>query len=198
MLLVFLAQTAQYILRFGFCGLVDCDRLKTTLKRRILFYMRAVFRDSGCADDLELSPRKGGLYYVCRINSTLSRTRAYDHMKLVYKEDYIGVLIYFLHNVFHTFLKLSAVFSSRYHSRKVKRDYSLVQKIFGYVSGVYPLCESFHHSGLAHARLTYQAGIVLHTSGENPYRVFGFSVSADYRIKLSFRGICAEIPCVER
>ena len=166
--------------RFG-----NDHRLETPLKRRVGLDIFAVFVKRCRAYAVYLSARQHRLEDIARVHCAVGLSRPDDGVYLVDEKDYPALACLDLAEYgFKTFLKLAAELCARNKRAHVERENSATLEIFGYVAAHYTLCQSLGYCGLAHARLTYKAGIVLGLTGEDADDVSYLLVTSYYRVEL--------------
>ena len=117
-------------------------------------------------------------------------------MKLIYEKQDAFILPYLINNIPYTFFKFTAVLASGYHSGKVEHHYTHALHTLRYVSGDYPLGQSFSDSSLADAWLAYKAWIVLRPAAQYLQYTVCLLFPADNRVELSLSSQSRQIPAV--
>ena len=85
-------------------------------------------------------------------------------MHLIYKEDNIALLFYFLYKSFTTALELSSELSTCNKCGKVEEVKLLILNMERHISANYPLCDTLGNGWFTNARFAYKAWVVLLTS----------------------------------
>src|SRR5690606_12802292 len=119
-----------------------------------------------CAYALQVAAGQGRFEYVGSIQRSGSATGTHYGMYLVYEQDHVTVLFQLVHDRFHTLFKLAAVLGTCHQGCKVQADNALVEQHTGNLTLYDTQRQSFYYSRFAHARLTYEYGVVLFTAGE--------------------------------
>ena len=192
-LLILLAQALQDLQRGLLTGLAHGDRLETALQSGVLFDILAVLVQGRCADDLDLAAAKGGLEDVGGVYRSLGGACAHNGVQFVDKEDDVTVLPGLLHHLLDALFKLAAVLGASHHAGQIQRQQLLVQQIFRYIAcGDLPR-QPLRDGGLADARLTDQAGVVLRAAGQDLNHALDLLIAADDRIQLALTGIRRQV-----
>ncbi|MMZ65956.1 hypothetical protein D1872_284040 [compost metagenome] len=105
-----LFDTAHDLQRFVGIGLVDFDRLETSLQRRIFFEVFTILFECRRTDGMQLTTCKGGFEDVCRIHTSFTRTGAHYGMDLVDKEDDVAIFFHLFDDRLESVFELTAVF----------------------------------------------------------------------------------------
>ena len=156
--------------------------------------MSSIFRDGGGADNLQLSSGKGGLEDIGGVYRSLCASRADDHVKLVDKENDVGILSYLLHHAFHTLLKFPPIFGASDHGGDIQGDDSSVPQGVGDGALGNSGRKTLHHRRFPHARLSHETGVVLGAAGEDLDHPLNLPFSADEGVHSPLSRCLGQIP----
>ena len=112
MVFIFRFQTFYNFDRFFFSRFFNHNRLKTSFKSRIFFYIFSVLIKCCCTDNLNFTSGKCRFQNICSINSPFCGTCPDKSMHFINNKNNITCLTNFIHNFFQTFFKFAAVFST--------------------------------------------------------------------------------------
>jgi len=186
MFFIIWAQPLQDFNSLLFCRLFHDDRLKTPFKRCILFNVFPIFFQCRCSDQLDLSTGKRRFQDIGSIQCTFRSTGSDDRMDLINKEQYSLLFAYLIDHISDTFFKLTAIFTSCYHSGKIQNYHTFIFYSIRYHSCDDPLCKSLYDSRFSYSRLSSQAGIVLCSSAQDLDQSGNLFIPSHYRIQLTF------------
>src|SRR5690606_8381321 len=91
---------------------------------------------------------------------------AYNGMYFIYKEDNITVFLQFVHDGFHPFFKLAAVFSAGNEGCQIETDNTFIEQYARYFALYYTQSKALNNGCFTYTGLTYQYRIVLFTARE--------------------------------
>ena len=134
---------------------------------------------------MQLSAREQGFEKISRVHCAVALACADDSVKLVYKKNDFALAFFdFVEDGFQAFFKLASEFGSRNKRTHIQRENCFVFQPFGNVSAYYSQRETFGNRRFAHARLSYEYGVVFCFAGKDSYDVADFSVAADNGVEL--------------
>ena len=119
-------------------------------------------------------------------------------MKLVNKEDEIGLLAYLGHDALEPVLKLPAVLRPRDHGGNIHRNNAFALQGLGHAPVGDALAKTLHYGGLTHSRLSDETGVVLSAAGQNADDPLGLFFPPDDGVQLAPLRHGGEIPTVLR
>ena len=195
-LLVVVSDTLQYLQRILHIRFVHRHRLEPALQRRVLLDMLAVLVERGGTDDLYLAPAEGGLEDVGGVHAALGVPCAHDVVYLVNDEDHIPGLADLLDQPLHSALELSPELGTRHQRRQIKKIDLLVPQLEGHLARRDALRQPLGDGGLAHARLTDQAGVVLLAAVQDLHHPLDLLLPADHGVQLALPGALAQVDAV--
>ena len=106
-------------------------------------------------------------------------------MQLINKQNDPAIaVLHFFEDCFQTFLKLAAIFRSRYKSTHIKRKNRLLLQPFRHIAADNPLCQAFYNCSLSDTRLTDEHRVILSFAGKNADHIADLLISSDDRIEL--------------
>ena len=183
---VLLLQTAQN--RDGVLDrrFVDHDLLETTLQRRVLFDVLAVFVKRGRTDHMEFAARERRLQHVARVHAAFGLPGAHHRVEFVDEEDDAALFLRdFFKKLLQTFLEFAAVLGARDEARHVEAQHALPLQGVGDFAVDDSLRKPFDDGGLADAGFADQHGIVLAAALQNLHRAADFVVAPDHGVELA-------------
>ncbi len=187
MSLIPLLQTTQDGDRVLNARLAHEHLLETTLKRRILLDVLAIFVQSGRADQAQLATGQHGLEHIARIHRPLGGAGTHDGMDLVDEGDDLTVgALDLLEHALQTLLELATVFGTGNHGTQIKRNELFALQGGGHIASHNTLSKPFNHGGLADTRLADQHRVVLGAAGQDLNHTTNLGIAADHRIELAF------------
>ena len=143
-------------------GFIHQHGLEAALQRGVLLDVLAVLVDRGRANAVQLTPGQHRLEQVARVHAALGLARAHNGVQLVDEQDDPAVaLLDLLENRLQPFLELAAVLCACDQRAHVQRDQLAILQRGGHVAAHDALGQALCDGGLAHARFTDQAGVVL-------------------------------------
>ena len=174
--------------------LLHQHRLEAALQGAVGFNMAVVLVQGGGADHLQFSPGQRRLEDIGGVDGSLGRAHAYNIVDLIDKEQHIPGSGHLRQHILHPVLKISPVFGACHHRSEIQRYQPLAPQPVRDLPGGNLPGKGFHNSGLAHTRLTDQAGVVLGAPAENPHHPLQFRLPPDHGI--NFPGSCqlGEVP----
>ena len=195
-LLIVVGDTLQNLERVLHVRLVDRDRLETTLKRGILFDVLAILGERRRANDLDLAAGKRGLQDVSGVHAALGVARTDDVMHFVDDKDDVAHLADLLDEAFHAALELAAELRTRDERGEVKKINLLASQLERHVARDDALGEALGDGGLADARLTDQAGVILLAAVQDLDNALDLLLAADDCVELAVACALGEIDAV--
>ncbi|MMZ58759.1 hypothetical protein D1872_207500 [compost metagenome] len=172
--------------RFIHGWLIDRNRLETTLQRRILLNIFAVFIKCCSTDALQLSASKCRFQNVGGINRAFCTARTDQCVQLVDEQDNVACLADFIHNFFQAVFKFTAIFGACDNRAHIKRHYSLVAKSFRNLIINNFLCQTFSNCRFTNPRFTNQHRIVLRTAAKYLNHTLNFFAASNNRVQVAF------------
>jgi len=139
--------------------------LEAPLQRAVLLDGFAVLRRGSGADALDFATAESRFEDVGRVQRTFSRACAHQGVQLVDEDDGILILHQFLHDGLEPLLELATVLGSSHNEREVEPENAFVSQEAGHLAVGDALRQAFDDSGLAHAGLADQHGVVLWCGG---------------------------------
>ena len=130
--------------------LLHPHRLEAPLQGRVLFDVAAVLLQGGGSQHPDLSPAKGGLDDVARVDGALGAAGPHHGVELVQKEDDVPRPFYLRHGGLHPLLKVPPILGARQHGGKIQGEEPPVQQILRHVPGYNALGKALRHGGLAY------------------------------------------------
>ena len=146
---------------------VHCHRLEPALQGAVLFNILPVFAEGGGTDDLDFSPGQGRLENIRRIHRAFGITRANQVVYLIDKQDDIPLFLNLADEALHPAFKLTPELGASHQGGQIHQIDPLATQIEGHLSGSNLLGDALRNGGLAHTRLTDQAGIVFLSPGQD-------------------------------
>src|SRR5258706_3333288 len=193
-LFVALLDAEENLGGIGFVRRRYFHRLETALERTVFLNGLAIFTRRGGADALNFAARQSRLQDVGCVERTLRRSRAYQRVQLINKDDGILRLHQFLHDGLEALFKLAAIFRARDNQRKIERQDSFVGQERRNFAISNTLSQALYDCGLADPKLADQHGIVLRAAAEDLNHAIDFAVASNQWIELRIlRGLC-QIP----
>src|SRR5205085_908651 len=149
--------------RLGERGLVNLDHSEAARERLVLADVLLVLGDGRRADDAHLAARERGLEHVRRVTrSPERRARADDGVRLVYEEDEVVALLHLVNDSLDALLEHAAQHRARDQATHLQLNDVRVSQprrnLLGFEFN--QTRETFHHGGLADARLAHEHGRV--------------------------------------
>ncbi len=188
------AQDADGVLD---AGLIDKDRLETSLQRGVLLDVLAVLVQRGGADGVQLATRQHGLEHVGGVHAALGRARADQRVHLVDEEDDLPLgLGDLLEHGLEPLLKLAAILGPGHQRTDVQRDQLLVAQTGGHVALDDALGQPFGDGRLAHARLADEHRVVLGAPAQDLDDAADLLVAADDRVELALARILGQVAAI--
>src|SRR5581483_8362768 len=144
----------------------------------------AILVEGGCADAMQLAPRKHRLEHVARVHGSF-RLAGPDHRVNFVNEDSDLSLSFgdFLEDGFEALLEFAAILCASNERAQVERDEPFVFKTFGHVSDDNPASQAFDDRSFAYARFADQHRIVLSTAGQDLDAAPDFRIATDNGIE---------------
>ena len=166
-------------------GLIHHDRLEPPLQGGILFDVLPVLVQRGGADAVQLAPGQHGLEKVPGVHAALGLAGAHDGMQLIDEEDDLPLgLAHLLQHGLEPLLKFAPVLGAGDQGAHIQGEDGMILQPVGHIAPDDPLGQPLSDSGLAHAGLTDEDGVVLRLSGEDADDVADLAVPADHRVQL--------------
>ena len=106
---------------------VNKDFLETPFQSAVFFDILPVLIEGCSAYALQFAPGQGRLEHIGGIERTGCVARSDYGMDLIDEQDDIRILLQFIEDCFHPFLKLAAVFRAGNERREVKGNNTLVE-----------------------------------------------------------------------
>ena len=173
-------------------------RLEAALQGGVFLNIFAVFCEGCRADDLNFTAGQSRLEDVCGVHRAFRVARADDVVNLVNDKNDVAERLDFIDESLHTAFKLAAELCTRDEGSQIQQVYFLVFELVRHIALGNANGKTFCDSGFADTRLTNQTRIVFLTAVQNLNDAFGFAVSANDCIKLSFAGAIRQISAVCR
>ena len=147
--------------------------------------MLAVLLCGGGADDLDLAARQGRLEDGGRVDGALCAARADEGVHLVDEENDIAVLAHLLDYLLEALLELAAVLGAGDKGAHVEHADALAAQDVRHLAVAHQLGQALDHSGLAHAGLADEQGVVLGAAREDLHQALRLVLAADDRVELA-------------
>ena len=172
-------------------------RLESTLERRILLDVLAVFIESRGADEAKLASSEHRLEHVASVHRAFGLSGTDERVHLVDKHDKLPFCFSdFLENCLQSLFEFAAELCASDERAEVEGEESLIAERFGDVTVHDALRESFRDCSLADTRLTDENGIILRSARKNLNHAANLFVPADDRIEFSLAGCIGEVASV--
>ena len=117
-------------------------------------------------------------------------------MHLVNDQDDIAGLADLLDQALHAAFKLAAELGAGHQRRQVKEVDLLIPQLEGHLTRGDALGQTLGNGGLAHARLTDEAGIILLAAVQDLHHPLDLLLTADHRVQLALPGALGEVDAV--
>ena len=184
-------QTAQDCHCSFFSRLFYHYRPESALQSRIFLNKFPVFCQSGGSQHLQFTPAKRRFEDICRIDSALCRSRSYNGVHFVHKQDHISTATDLRQHIPKPLFKFASVLCASHQICHIKTDQPLILQLGRHIPRSHSLGQSLCNGGLTHTRFSHQCRIVLILSTQNPDHRFDFPIPADHR--LHFRNLADKI-----
>ena len=149
--------------------LLDVDRLKPPLERRVLLDVFLVLGERRRTDGPQLPAGQRGLEHVGRVHRPFGRAGSDQRVQLVDEEDDRALgLLDLLENGLEPVLELAPVLGAGDHRAEIERHDAFVLQALRNVAHVDAAGQALDDRRLADARLPDQDRIVLRSSGRGP------------------------------
>ena len=173
-------------------GFIHHNRLETPLQGGILLNVFAILGKGSGADDLDLAPGEGGLEDIGCAHGALGIAGAHQIVDLVDDQDDVAQLLDLLNESFHPALELPTELGARHQRGEVQQIDLLVQQLVGDVPLRDAQGKPLGNSGLAHAGLADEAGVVFLTAIQDLDHPLQLGVAADDTVQLALLGAVGE------
>ena len=178
-------------------GLIDHDRLETTLQGRVLLDIFTVLIQRGGADAVQLAAGQHGLQQVAGVHGAVRLAGTHDGMQLIDEEDDLAFrLLHFVQNGLQAFLKLAAVLGTGHQRAHIQAEHRAILQVFRHIAADDPLGQTFGDGGLAHTGFTDQHRVVLALTGQDADDIADLGIPADDRVQLVGTGHLHQILAV--
>src|SRR5690606_35314421 len=107
---------------------INHDFLEPAVERFIFLNVHSVLIESRGTNALQFASCECWFEDVASIERSACSTRSNDSMQLIDEEDYIPVLLEFVHYRLHPFFELTTILCTCYEGSKVKRDHTLIKQ----------------------------------------------------------------------
>ena len=145
----------------------DDHGAEAAFKRGVLLNKFAVFLQCRRTDHLQLSPAKGRLEQIGRVDCALGAACADDGVHFVDKQDDAAAAADLDQDIAHALFKLAAVFRAREQVRHVEAVELFPAQRLRYVAAGEPLGQRLDDCGLADAGLADERGVILAAAAEH-------------------------------
>ena len=169
------------------------NRLEAALQCGVLFDVFAVFVEGSGADYLDFPAGEGRFENIGGIHAALAVAHTHQSVHFVDKQNHVARLFNVGNQPLDPAFKLAAELGSRHQAGQVEHIQLLAAQPGRYVSVGNALGNSFRDSGLAHAGLADQAGVVFGSPVENLHHAVDFPFPADNGIHPACPGLCGQI-----
>ena len=194
--LVILRDALQDLNSILYGRFIDLDRLETAFQRTVLFDIFSVFGKGRRTDDLHLTAGQCRLEDIRGIHRAFGIAGADQAVNLVNKQDDIPLLLDLLNKSLDSALKLSSELRTCDQRGHVQQIDLLVFQVERHVTGCDAERDTLRNGGLADARLTDQAGIVLLSAGEDLNHARNLGITPDHAVHQAVFRTLAEIRAV--
>ena len=162
------------------------NRLETTGKGRVLFYIVAILIQSCRANTVQFATRKGRLNQVCGIHCAVTFTCSHKGVHFIDEQDSLASGFGHLsQNRLQAFLKITAIFSTGNQGPHVQGQQAFTTQRFRYVPIHNAQGQTLCNCGFTHTWLTNQNWVVLCTTAKHLHSATDFLIATNNRIDLS-------------
>ena len=167
--------------------------LEATLQSTVLLNVLAVLIQGGGTDALDLATCERGLEHVGSVQRAAGTAGTHNGVDLVDEQDDLGRLLEFVHDRFHTLLKLTAVLGAGHQGCDVQGYNALAEQHTRDF-----LLHDAQRQSLGNGRFTYtgftdEDGVVLFAAREHLTHAFDFFLAADDGVEFGFLGHLGQV-----
>ena len=195
-LLVVMLDAAHHGQRISDAGFLHPHGLEPALQRLVLLDILAVLVEGGGTDDLDLAAGEGGLQDIARIHGTLALTGRGNGVDLVNEQDDVARRLDLAQQALDPLLELAAELGTCHKAGQVEQEDLLILQPCRYLPLGNALGNALGNGGLANARLTNEAGVVLLAAAQDLDGAVDLPVAADDIIQLPLPGFAGQILAV--
>ena len=185
-LLVVVLDAAHHGQRISNAGFLHPHGLEPALQRLVLLDILAVLVEGGGTDDLDLAAGEGGLQDVARIHGTLALTGGGNGVDLVNEQDDVARRLDLAQQALDPLLELAAELGTCHKAGQVEQEDLLILQPCRHLPLGNALRNALGNGGLANARLTNEAGVVLLAAAQDLDGAVDLAVTADDIIQFAF------------
>ena len=195
-LLVVVLDAAHHGQRISNAGFLHPHGLEPALQRLVLLDILAVLVEGGGTDDLDLAAGEGGLQDVARIHGTLALTGGGNGVDLVNEQDDVARRLDLAQQALDPLLELAAELGTCHKAGQVEQEDLLILQPCRHLPLGNALRNALGNGGLANARLTNEAGVVLLAAAQDLDGAVDLPVAADDIIQLPLPGFAGQVLAV--
>ncbi|MNF58235.1 hypothetical protein D3C84_397850 [compost metagenome] len=163
--------------------LIQFDPLETASQCGVFLEVFFVLRPGSGGDSAQFATRQGWFEQVGCIGTTRRTTCTNQHVCFVDEQNHrCGGSFDFFDDTAQAVFELALDACTRFKCPQIKTEQARILQEVRHFILTDQQRQTFHHSRLAHARLTYHDGVVFTTSGQNIDHLADFIVAAENRV----------------
>ena len=172
----------------GFCNgrFSHGNRLEPPLQGCVLLNMLAVLGKGGSADDLNFTPRQGGLQDIGSVHRAFRIACAHQIVDFIDDQNDVAALLDLADQAFHTAFELAAELGTCHQGSQIQQEHFLIPELVGHFPGGNALGQALGDGSLTHTGFTDETGVVLLAAVQDLNDPLRLHIPADDLIELAF------------